>query len=115
MISICTPTRGRPESFKKMCLSVLENATEPDDIEFIVYRDDDDESVYEYIGNHKEIVGERIIQSQMYNECYKIATGSIYMFLPDDMLFCTKDWDTYVKEAFDKSVDKIIFVYFFAV
>src|SRR3989344_4010932 len=111
MISICLPTRGRPESFKKMCLSVLENAAEPDDIEFISYHDKDDTSIYEYVGNHKEIIGERIIQSAMFNECHKIATGPIYMFMVDDMIFDTKGWDKSVKEVFDRSSDKIIFVF----
>lgn len=111
MISIILPTRGRPESFKKMCFSVLENAAEPNDIEFVSYHDTDDASMYEYIGNHKEVVGDRIVYSQMFNECYKIAAGPIYMFAADDMVFYTKEWDKRVREAFDQSVDKIIFVH----
>jgi len=111
MISICLPTRGRPEFFKRMCLSVLDNASEPNDIEFISYHDNDDASIYEYFGNHKEVVGDRINHSQTFNECYKIAVGPIYMFAADDMVFYTKEWDKHVKEAFDQSVDKIIFVY----
>ncbi len=111
MISIILPTRGRPESFKKMCFSVLENASEPNDIEFVSYHDNDDPSIYEYIGNHREIVANRIIYSQMFNECYKIAAGPIYMFAADDMVFYTPEWDKRVKEVFDQSVDKIIFVH----
>ncbi len=111
MISLCLPSRGRPELFKRMCLSVLDNASNPSDIEFVTYRDNDDDSVYEYFGNHKEVVGERIFQSAMFDECRKIATGPIYMFAVDDVVFFTKDWDKYVREAFDKSNDKIIFVY----
>ncbi len=111
MISLCITSRGRPELFKRMCLSVLDNASDPNDIEFVTYRDNDDPSIYEYFGNHKEVISDRIIQSQMYNECYKIAIGPIYMFAADDVVFYTKEWDKYVKEAFDKSADKIIFVY----
>ena len=111
MISIILPTRGRPEFFKRMCLSVLDNASEPNDIEFVSYRDNDDPSIYEYFGNHKEVSGNRINHSQTFNECYKIAVGPIYMFATDDMVFYTKEWDKHVKEAFDQSVDKIIFVY----
>jgi len=111
MISICLPTRGRPESFKKMYISALQNAVEPDEIQFVVYRDNDDESIYEYPKNHKEVRGERIIQSQMYNECQKVATGPIYMFAADDIVFCTKDWDKRVAETFEKYPDKILFVF----
>ena len=111
MISIILPTRGRPKLFKRMCLSVLESTSDPKDIEFVSYRDNDDPSIYEYFGNHKEVVGDRINYSQTFNECYKIAAGPIYMFAADDIVFYTKEWDKYVKEAFDQSADKIIFVY----
>lgn len=111
MISICVPTRGRPEFFKRMCLSSLKNASNPNDIEFVIYRDNDDNSIYEYFGNHQEVVGDRINHSQTFNECYKIAAGPIYMLGADDMVFYTKEWDIRVKEAFDQSADKIIFAY----
>jgi hypothetical protein len=110
MISFCFATRGRPEIFKQMCLSALETADNPADIEFVSYHDNDDASVYEYVGNHKEVVGERVgvilgnIASQ------KIATGPIYMYGADDMIFKTKGWDTRVKEAFDQYPDKIVLV-----
>lgn len=53
MISILLSTMSRPESFKKMCLPVLENATEPNDIEFINYCEKDDKSVYEYVSGRR--------------------------------------------------------------
>jgi glycosyltransferase involved in cell wall biosynthesis len=112
MISLCVPTRNRPDVFKAMCLSVLNTASDPSDIEFAIYRDNDDESVYEYMGNYKEVRGKRIYPNAAMNECQKIATGPIYLFMPDDIIFQTKGWDEQVKEAFDKSTDKIIFVYF---
>jgi hypothetical protein len=111
MISICFPTRGRPEVFKIMCLSALNTASDPNDIEFVTYHDDDDTSPYKYFGNHKEVIGKRIIHSQMHNECQKVATGPIYMFAADDVIFYTKGWDKYVKEIFNKSTDKILFVH----
>ncbi len=92
-------------------MSALKTAANPDDIEFVSYHDVDDTSVYAYTGNHKEVLGERIVQSQMYNECLKVATGPIYMFGVDDIVFYTKNWDKCVKNVFDKSADKIIFVH----
>ncbi|MCX6701730.1 MAG: hypothetical protein NTX96_00855 [Candidatus Zambryskibacteria bacterium] len=112
MISICLPTRERPEVFKNMCMSALSTAFDPNDIEFVTYHDNDDISVYNYIGNHKEVVGDRILLSQMHNECQKMATGPIYMYAMDDLIFYTKGWDKRVKEIFDKSVDKILLVHF---
>ena len=111
MISICLPTRGRPESFKRFCQSVLDNASHKDDIEFVVYRDNDDNSPYEYVGNYTEVRGERIILSAMWNECQKVAAGPIYMFAIDDIVFYTKGWDELVMQAFLKSDDKIMCVH----
>lgn len=112
MISFCLATRGRTEAFKRFCGSVLETATSPDDIEFITYHDDDDPTVYEYIGNHKEIVGTRNkLITHMDNECFQIAQGPIYASLPDITVFETKGWDDQVKEAFEKYPDKIALVY----
>jgi hypothetical protein len=112
MISFCIPTRKRPEVFKAMCLSVLSTVSNPADIEFVIYRDDDDDSVYEYFGNYKEIRGKRIYADPSVNECSKIATGPIYMFTCDDVVFDYKDWDKEVYKAFDLHPDKIMFLYF---
>lgn len=111
MISICLPTRGRPEAFKRMCLSVLDNASNPNDIEFVIYRDNDDNALYEYVGNYKEVRGERIVQSQMFNKCQNVATGPLFMWTCDDIYFVTKNWDKMITETFNDSKDKIIFVH----
>jgi len=95
-----------------MCVSALEIASEPDDIEFVSFHDNDDVSVYEYVGNHKEVRGERTEYNinMMANECCKIATGDIYYFGNDDSIFETKEWDKRVKETFEKYPDKIVLV-----
>lgn len=110
MISICISTRNRPEIFKQMCLSALEMAFEPDGIEFVSYHDKDDTAVYEYMGNHKEVVGDRIGVILGNNASQKMATGTIYMYGADDMIFKTKGWDIKVKEVFDRYPDKIVLV-----
>lgn len=112
MISLCLATRERSEIFKAMCLSALNMASNPDNIEFVSYHDDDDKTVYEYLGNHKEVVGPsgNLNIIQMANECQKVATGPIYMFTADDIVFLTKGWDKRVLEEFDKFPDKIALV-----
>ncbi|MDO8657707.1 MAG: hypothetical protein Q7K55_03130 [Candidatus Levybacteria bacterium] len=111
MISICTPTRNRPESFKKFCESIWNTVSDKNNVEISIYRDDDDNSEYEYSGNYKLIKGKRIFPDAAYNECQKVATGPIYIFSPDDMLFLTPGWDKAMEDAFNKSRDKIIFVH----
>lgn len=92
---------------------MLNTADEPDDIEFVSYHDKDDLSVYDYVGNHKEVISDRLYNySQMWNECQKIATGPYFMYQADDILFETKGWDTKIKDSFNKVNDKILFVCF---
>ena len=110
MISLCIPTRARGEIFKQMCLSALKTASYPESIEFVTYHDNDDKTPYEYIGNHKEIYGERALVTVLANECQKVATGPIYMFSGDDYTFETPGWDDKVREVFDNYPDKIVLV-----
>jgi hypothetical protein len=92
---------------------MLNTASEPNDIEFVSYHDKDDTSIYEYVGNHKEVVGDRLYKyAQMWNECQKVAKGELYLYTADDILFLTKGWDKQIKDAFAKSKDKILFVHF---
>ena len=114
MISLCLPTRGRPEAFKNMYTSAIELADNPNDLEFISFHDDDDRSVYEYHGYHKVVVGKRDAQpiTETWNICVKEATGDLFLFIMDDAVFYTKGWDTATHKAFDESDDKIIFAYY---
>ena len=111
MISLCIPTKARPSIFKRMCLSALDNAFDPNDIEFVSYRENIDKSVYEYFGNHQEIIGDGGAISRKVNECQAIATGDIYMMISDDFVFETKEWDKAVEEVFNEYPDKIVMVW----
>jgi len=111
MISICVATRKRSECFKRLCATALSLADNPDGIEIVSYHDSDDDTHYEYIGNHKEVIGPRGIDIfRMANECQKVAAGPIYMYTADDFYFVDKGWDTEVLESFDKYEDKIVLV-----
>lgn len=111
MISICTATRKRPFEYRRLAESVLDNAKTPEDIEFVTYRDDDDTTQYQYVGNYKEVIGPRILYAKMWNECAEVASGDIYMQVPDDFVFETKDWDLLVYHAFDQYPDKIVLAF----
>ena len=111
MISLCTPSRNRPADFKKFSDSIWNTVSDKKNVEICVYRDDDDDSEYEYSGNYKLITGKRVFPDAAYNECQKIATGPIYIFCPDDILFLTPGWDKEMEDVFSKSKDKILFVH----
>lgn len=100
--------------FARMYQSVIETRAFEDEIEFVVYQDSDDETRERYIKapNIKYIIGDRIVLSQMWNECYKaVENPEILMHAGDDLIFKTNRWDEMVQEAFIMSQDKILFVH----
>lgn len=115
-ISICCPTRNRPEQVRRMLNSI--NATVAGAVEVVFYTDEDDsQSAFfgaEY-GNVtiKHIIGARQTLSNCWNECAKSAsaTGDILMFAGDDITFNTKGWDKMVINTFESHPDKFIFVH----
>lgn len=107
MISVLLPSRGRPTEFKRLYDSAMDTAKGP--IEFVVYRDIDDPTEYHQADNITFIKGERIVLSQMWNECYRQAKGPYYMHCGDDIIFRTPGWDEIVMNAFPE--DKIAFVF----
>ena len=97
--------------FRRMCVSVLSMADNPNNIEFLICRDKDDDSIYEYLGNYRVFVGDRASVDFRLNEAWKSASGDIYGFNADDILFETKGWDTMVIDKFNEYPDRIVYVY----
>lgn len=116
MISLLVPTRGRPKNMKRVWNTAKATAYKPSEIEIIFYMDKDDKKSHDTFNKMKceqvkGIIGERIILSQMWNECYKIAEGVYYQHCGDDIVFSSKNWDRIVMDEFDKFPDRIAFVY----
>ncbi len=116
-ISVLCPTRKRPQNMERLVKSIYKTSRDPDLIEVIFYIDHDDsdsslkaeELKCEY--NVHYIVGERIVLSQMWNECHQIASGEIFFHCGDDIIIRTDDWDKTVRDTFEIYHDKIVFVY----
>ena len=111
LISLLVPTRGRPIEFRRMLESAMDLATYPRQLEVIAYHDEDDTSGYYGFEKVQWIKGERILLSQMWNECYDRSAGEILMHCGDDIIFRTPGWDTVVRETFAASEDKILLVH----
>lgn len=75
----------------------------------IVRLDDDDTSLYLEKENLAYITGPRIVMSEMWNECYRAASGDICWHGGDDVTFRTLGWDEIVRETFPP--DGIAFVH----
>lgn len=117
MISILAPTRKRPKNIIRLVDSILNTVSDIQNIELLVYIDDDDEDsipALQYAAERisvNAVQGNKLIGSQMYNELGKLAQGEIIMFAADDIVFRTKNWDIIVQKEFDKFEDKILFIY----
>lgn len=112
MLSLLCPTRKRPDNIKRLWESVLNTAEKPEDIELVVYIDEDDSS---YDGMEFErlvkVRGPRIVLSECWNRAYEASSGDILSHMGDDITFNTKHWDKTVMGAFAEYPDKIVFLY----
>lgn len=113
MISLLLPSRGRPDNIERLANSAINNASNPQDIEIIVFIDEDDTSYDNrtYPAQVKIFSTKRTVLSRYWNLAYERAKGPIYMHCGDDIVFQTLDWDRRVREAFRKYPDKIVLVY----
>ena len=120
MISLLTPTRGRPSNMLRLCKSVEEMAHDPNNIEIVFYIDIDDNKSEEqfheicdrgFAVNVYACIGKRIILSETWNKCLEISEGPYYMLCADDIIFRTQNWDNMVLDKFAEYPDKIVLVY----
>ena len=116
-ISLLTPTRFRPLQMEHLIKSAYLLSNWKHGIEFIFYVDLDDTvsiNTLVRLSNFyplRWVEGERIVLSQMWNECYKEASGEIMMHCGDDIVFGTDGWDDIVRKAFEEYDDRIVLVY----
>lgn len=87
-------------------------ADDPDDIEIVIYVDDDDNSYDDFEAtNLTKIRGPRKTISKCWNDCWAAATGEIFGHMGDDIRFRTEGWDTVVRNLFASYPDRIVFAY----
>lgn len=114
MVSVLTPTRGRPASVERMLESGLRTADA--EVEFVFYLDDDDpylEQTREIIRHYDAFarIGPRIVLSEAWNRCYESSASEIVMQCGDDIVFRTQGWDVTVTDVFRHYPDRIVFVH----
>ena len=83
-----------------MINSAISLASNPETIEFIIYCDDDDQTMESFVAQNSTLIrGPKKSVSQMTNECFYQSSGSILMYAADDILFKTESWDLIVKKG----------------
>jgi hypothetical protein len=120
-ISLLIPTRNRINTTHgNFVYDLIESARltadNPDDIEFVFYVDADDKSSLDYFNSFSDplirvVSGDRIVLSQMWNECYEESCGDILGHCGDDLRFRTQGWDSVIASKFAEYPDRIAFVY----
>lgn len=114
MISVLVPTRGRPDNVRRLLSSAFD--TSETEVEFVFYVDEDDplgDQTLDVAAREGATVniGPRVVLSEMWNECWKLARFDVAMHCGDDIIFRTPDWDVRVLEVFDRYPDRIAFVH----
>ena len=111
-ISIIIPSRGRPQKLTEMMNSVLNFASAPKLIEFVLYIDEDDKSNYEMFDNKAIIIkGKRTYMGIMNNLCIQQASGKVIILCNDDVIVRTKKWDDIIYENIKLYADSIFLLY----
>lgn len=118
-ISLLLPTRQRPHWLQRLATSARVTAHEPHNVEIVTYIDEDDfmyDTLHELDLQWIRVRGPRhhdghVNLSIKWNECWKSATGDIFMHCGDDIVFRTDGWDTAVREAINSMPGKIAFVW----
>jgi hypothetical protein len=113
MISILIPTRGRREGLLRAIRSARQTASDPRNLEFVCYLDQDDAETYKDFEEPGVIfiIGPRIVLSNMWNKCAEIARSDGLMQGNDDIVFRTNGWDSMVSSEFAKFPDGIVMVH----
>lgn len=113
--SIFLPTRQRPGLAKRLLESIRETTFDSSMVEIIIYMDDDDTISHDIEVEDLNII--KLIKPQsrsmgeIFRDCFDLSSGRYIMFMNDDAVFRTKNWDIKVMETFNKFPDEIAFVY----
>jgi hypothetical protein len=113
MISLCCPSRGRPELAARMVRTALETVSSIGKIEFLFYLNEDDPKLEEYkqrLDSAYYTVGPHQSTCYSWNQLAERAKGDLVFLMGDDAQFLTKDWDIEIEKIFDQHPDKICMV-----
>lgn len=113
MITLCVPSRGRPEMFARMLNSATQTATQR--VQCVLVLDNDDETAHDYPRASRYLKKVRTDRPQNMSELWdlaaKSADGEIVMLCADDVVFETEGWDERVEQEFAAVPDEVLMVY----
>lgn len=113
-ISLLLPTRGRPHLIRRLFDSLALRTDKLEDVEVILYLDDDDETHQEISDDRFRVIkimGPRLSMGAYNTICLGGASGDLIMLMNDDVIVCTGAWDRRVAELSRTIPDGIFLAY----
>jgi glycosyltransferase involved in cell wall biosynthesis len=113
-ISLLLPTRGRPHLIRRLFDSLAMHTASLEDIEVILYLDDDDKTGQEISDARfslMKIIGPRLSMGAYNTTCLSRASGDLIMLMNDDVIVRTSSWDRKVAELGRTIPDGIFLAY----
>jgi len=110
-LSIVFPTRNRPNNIRRLYQSLIDTCTVLPEV--VLYIDDDDKvsmPVAKELGI-AAIQGPRRMLAECYNEIAYTTSSDLIMYAADDLVFRTKNWDSAVRQVFNRQEDRILVVH----
>ena len=111
-ISLLLPTRGRPSLVKRLLQSIVDHTDDLDNIEIIIYLDEDDTESHDIEDrrvNIVKIIGPRLTMGNYNTICLDRSSGEIIILMNDDLIICTPAWDRIIS-SFSQSIPDGIFM-----
>jgi hypothetical protein len=113
-ISLILPTRGRPALARRFLDSVARTADVPEQLEVVLYVDEDDPPSHAI--SHPDfdivkLVRPRARMGAITQACYQATTGRYVMLVNDDVVCQTLAWDTAVLARLESYPDDIALVW----
>lgn len=114
MISLLLPTRGRPTLVNRLFSSITETTSRLDQIEVVLYVDEDDTSSHNLDSSNfrvVRIVGPALTMGAYNSACLAKAKGDILILANDDMVIRTLGWDERIRAMHVEFADQIYLGY----
>ncbi len=114
LISLLLPTRGRAQLAERFLRSALDCACSPQDVEIVIYADDDDPASHRITCpglRVRRLVGPRISMGQCNSACLAASSGEIVILTNDDIVVRTNGWDNVIRDTHTSIEDQIYLAY----
>ncbi len=123
-ISVLCPTRGRPDMAVRMCESIISTAADADRVEVLLYVDEDDPALDQYLEQFRYREGREFVRScvlangepigiaRAWNHLARMAQGDVLIMGGDDQTYDDAGWDSRLDEEVAKYPDQIYCMWF---